>query len=548
MSAFNTRPSKAHVPHTDPIQSTGTILAGPKGAVAYRRTPQSELALLATTGFFGQGKFYESAAAADSRFVALVREVTQLDWAWVLDFTSWLRHDANIRSAAAVAGLEAAKMMVELHGEERTLRGSVGAQGAARQLAKAGISRLDEVGEATAYWVLKYGRNIPKPIKRALADRLGEMTEYTAVKYNSDNSAYKLEDLIRLLHPKPTSPDQSDLFAWVIAQSEGPTAAPDSLPMIQARQLLMGLKVEARRLVLDPVTLTSAGLTWEAMAGWLQGPLDARAWEAIIPNMNYMALLRNLRNFDEVGISRAARDRVCEKLSSPVEVAKSRQLPMRFLSAMRAVASYHWHSALSAALDASLLMVPTLPGRTLVLVDTSGSMEANMSEHGTLARWDVAAMFGIALATTSPGVELHSYSSVLDQGWARGYRLETKQFIPARGADTASQLMRWANDGYNICGGTPSAKALAKLFNGHDRVILITDEAPDAGEDVTGAIPADVHLFTFNVAGYKAAGTPTTRFRHTFGGLNDQAFKLVKLTEDCVAGQWPWMDAEEVHV
>jgi hypothetical protein len=165
-------------------------------------------------------------------------------------------------------------------------------------------------------------------------------------------------------------------------------------------------------------------------------------------------------------------------------------------------------------------------------------MDAVMSEHGTLKRWDVAAMFGVALTKTSPGVELHSYSAV------RTY-CDTKPFIPARGADTLSQLVRWVNEGYNFGGGTPTALAMSKLFNGHDRVILLTDEGHDRGQSVTDAIPADVPLYTFNLAGYKAAGTQSIANRHTFGGLNDQAFKLVQWTQDGVTGNWPWITPEE---
>jgi hypothetical protein len=180
-------------------------------------------------------------------------------------------------------------------------------------------------------------------------------------------------------------------------------------------------------------------------------------------------------------------------------------------------------------------------------------MDSTMSEHGTLKRWDVAAMFGIALAKTSPGVELHSYSSgrSASGGWGGAYGLNTMHFIPAKGADTLSQLVRWVKEGYNIGGGTPTMEAMSKLFNGHDRVILLTDEGHDYSSVgmVGDAIPADVPLYTFNLAGYKAAGTKSTVNRHTFGGLNDQAFKLVNLIEDGTAGNWPWIQSKgDAHV
>ena len=78
--------------------------------------------------------------------------------------------------------------------------------------------------------------------------------------------------------------------------------------MIAARAALMALPVQDRRAVLDqPERLSAAGMTWESLAGWLQGPLDAAAWQAVIPSMGYMALLRNLRNFDDAGCRRRCR-------------------------------------------------------------------------------------------------------------------------------------------------------------------------------------------------------------------------------------------------
>ncbi len=74
--------------------------------------------------------------------------------------------------------------------------------------------------------------------------------------------------------------------------------------------------------------------------------------------MGYMALLRNLRNFDEAGVSDAVAGRVAERLADPAQVAKSRQLPMRFLSAYRAAPSLRWAWALEQAIAHALANVP----------------------------------------------------------------------------------------------------------------------------------------------------------------------------------------------
>src|SRR3712207_7767035 len=52
---------------------------------------------------------------------------------------------------------------------------------------------------------------------------------------------------------------------------------------------------------------------------------------ALAPTMGYMALLRNLRNFDEAGMPDEVAAVVAARLGDPDEVARSRQLPYRFL-------------------------------------------------------------------------------------------------------------------------------------------------------------------------------------------------------------------------
>ena len=52
----------------------------------------------------------------------------------------------------------------------------------------------------------------------------------------------------------------------------------------------------------------------------------------------------------------------------------ARQFPIRFLSAFKEAPSLRWAWPLEQALQHSLANVPQLPGRTLVLVDVSGSM------------------------------------------------------------------------------------------------------------------------------------------------------------------------------
>jgi len=65
----------------------------------------------------------------------------------------------------------------------------------------------------------------------------------------------------------------------------------------------------------------------------------AHTWETLIGNgkLGYMALLRNLRNILEADVSAEAMTQVCATLANRAAVARSKQLPFRFLAAFREV-------------------------------------------------------------------------------------------------------------------------------------------------------------------------------------------------------------------
>ena len=83
--------------------------------------------------------------------------------------------------------------------------------------------------------------------------------------------------------------------------------------------------------------LAAAGMTWEALAGWLQGPMDAAAWEAVIPSMGAMALRAQpaeLRRGRGLGRGRGAGRG--EDLATRRWSRASRQFPFRYLAAVPA--------------------------------------------------------------------------------------------------------------------------------------------------------------------------------------------------------------------
>ncbi|CRK61220.1 putative ribonucleoprotein-related protein [Alloactinosynnema sp. L-07] len=524
MSKFNLTTVRAAVRSA---VTTGKVPTGTthEGGAGYARDAKSQLFLLAVTNMVGEHTFYESAAKRDLRYAELVAETAVEDPDWTARFLVWLRSEANMRTAALVGAAEYVRARLGAAGEathsNRAVIGSV-------------LQRADEPGEMLAYWTGVHGRNVPKPVKRGIADAVTRLYDERALlKWDSDARGFRMGDVIDLVHPTPSAPWQGELFRHALdRRHKRDNPIPAELTVLTARARLTAMPVGERRAALDPNAMRAAGMTWEALAGWLQGPLDAGAWEAVIPSMGYMALLRNLRNFDEAGVSDEVAAQVAARLSDPAQVARSRQLPMRFLSAYRAAPSLRWGHALDLALAASLDNVPRLAGRTLILVDTSGSMDSGFSRDGTLRRWDAAAVFGIALGTRCERADVVSFSDAY-------FGAPTKVFPLRRKESLLRAVERWKSGGYFLNGGTDTTGAIRAHLRGHDRLVIITDE--QSRGDVGAAVPAELPFYTWNLAGYEHGHAPSgLGARHTFGGLSDAAFGLIPLLEAGRNAGWPF--------
>jgi hypothetical protein len=341
---LSSTPSTAGGPVHRPITTTGArpTAVTHEGAPASARDVKGELFLLAVANLVGEDTFYESAGTRDDRYAGLVRDVALADVEWLTSFVRWLRREANMRSAALVAAAEAVRARL-----------AAGAHGGNRQLVDAALHRADEPGELVAYWHGRFGRTLPQPLKNGLGDALRRLyTERSLLKYDTDGHAFRFGDVVDLVHPHPADDRQSALFRYAIDRRHGrDEAPPEQLRLLRARAELAALPADQRRAVLaDPERLSRAGMTWEALSGWLDGPMDAAAWESVIPSMGLLALARNLRNFDEAGVSDAVADQVAARFADPAEVARSRMFPFRWLAAYENAPSLRWGHALDKAL------------------------------------------------------------------------------------------------------------------------------------------------------------------------------------------------------
>ena len=243
--------------------------------------------------------------------------------------------------------------------------------------------------------------------------------------------------------------------------------------------------------------------------------------------MGYMALLRNLRNFDEAGVPDEVAAQVAARLADPdaggavaaVPVPVPGGVPGGDVAALgpRAGAG----AARVAGQRAGAAGPHADPGRPV-----RARCTARRRPNSDLTRADVAKVFGAALALrTDPTLVWFDTSSGQVEVPKGGSLLQLVESFPRAG------------------GGTSTGAAVQRWYEGHDRVVIVTDEqAHYTGHgNVAAAVPNRVPVYTWNLGGYRRGHAPSgLGTRHTFGGLTDRASGSIPLLERGQDAGWPF--------
>lgn len=308
------------------------------------------------------------------------------------------------------------------------------------------IQRVDEIPELLAiFW-----RNTPKDGKRkmvphqmqvGLARAFAKFDEYQFAKYDRDG-AVKLRDALRLARPKPENEEQSALFK----------------------------KIKDRTLKTPD--------TWEVELS--AGKDKKETFERLLREgkLGYLALLRNLRNMAQSNVDTdLVRDAIVARKGGAQRV-----LPFRYVSAARAAPQYEPY--LDKALLKAIEDLEALPGKTVVCVDVSGSMQTPLSAKGQVSRADAAAALGSII---NGDVRMIAFGT-------------NAREVAARKGMSGIDVINNAQHQYNLGHGTNIGGAieLANSMN-PDRIIVITDEQ---SHDRAG-YPVCKHAYVINVASYK---------------------------------------------
>lgn len=294
------------------------------------------------------------------------------------------------------------------------------------------ITRADMLTDFLAiYW--KDGK---KPLancaKKGLAEAFHNFNEYKLAKYDRD-AAIKLRDVMFLVHPKARDEKEQELFKKVADRT---LKTPD---------------------------------TWEVA---LSTGADKKAtWERLIMEgkLGGMAMLRNINNMMKASVDKNYINAGLQNLNG------SMLLPLDFLKAARMAPEFT--SQISDAMVNSYKNLPKLPGRTLFIVDVSGSMGTTTS-HGThFSRLDQAAAMAMLAVNQCEDFELvltagDDYTYVGKHEWIQ---------YPQKGFDLCNTINERQYSGSKSLGGggiftRQCLEWCRDKFEGEfDRIIVFSD-------------------------------------------------------------------------
>src|ERR1700722_4772639 len=375
-----------------------------EGAPAKAITPEQALRRSVLACMLWEDEFYEEGVQIAGRIRELVPKV---DAAKVAALAVEARTNMKLRHVPLLLVREMAR-----HASHRAL--------VAQTLVRV-IQRADELAEFVAIYWADGRAPLSGQVKKGLAAAFTKFDEYALAKYDRAG-VVRLRDVLFLSHAKPVDAAQAALWKRLI---DGELATPDTWE----------------------VALSAGGSSPEAKLA---------SWERLLreSKLGALALLRNLRNMKAAGVDEAL------VLTALDATRTERVLPFRFLAAARYAPQ--WEDGLERAMFRAVAGAEKLPGRTVLLVDVSGSMVARLSHKSEMLRTDAAYGLAVLLREVAEKVAVYTFSD-------QAKLIAARRGFPLRDAMETSLQHGGTNLGAAL-------KFVARDAGQYDRIVVITDE------------------------------------------------------------------------
>jgi 60 kDa SS-A/Ro ribonucleoprotein len=450
------------------MNSNNTTTQTHGGAIVNKLTPIQELRRSVLASLLFEDSFYESGKDHADRVKQLVKQCEPSD---VMKLAIEAREKMHIRKMPLFLLRELVR-----HPKKPKIATTLTTI----------IQRPDEIVEFMKIYWGDGKQPIAKQVKIGLGNAFKKFNEYSLQKYNRQDSDIKLRDVLFMTRPKPENADQELLWKKLV---NGELATPD---------------------------------TWETQLS--AGADKKETFTRLIQEgkLGYFALLRNLRNMIQSGVdTKLLRDTIVARGRGADQI-----LPYRFLAAAKHAPGME--DALDKAMVAETANRPKLPGKTVIVVDISGSMLSRLSAKSDMSRIDAAcALAAVGREMCEDVVVYATAGNDINRIHATG------KVQDAHGIALTDAIKRM---NHRLGGGGIFLKQvsdyLKKEEGSVDRVFVITDEQDcgsghqDSPENATLIAPRN---YILNVSSYQNGIGYSKWTKIT--GFSDSVFEYIRAVE-----------------
>jgi 60 kDa SS-A/Ro ribonucleoprotein len=213
-----------------------------------------------------------------------------------------------------------------------------------------------------------------------------------------------LADIVKMVHPKPTTPQREALYGYLIGRDHDSAALPELVKEFEAFKI----RQSGNAPDVPFQMLTSL-------------KLDTDAWTEIALRAPWQTMRMNLNTFARHGVLDDQRraTRIANRLRDRKAIAKARVFPYQLMAAHLSAVDYvpgQVRDALQDALEIAIENVPRFDGKVYLFPDISGSMHSPVSgerKGGTskVRCVDVAALIAASVLRRNRDAEVLPFES-----------------------------------------------------------------------------------------------------------------------------------------
>lgn len=361
------------------------------------------------------------------------------------------------------------------------------------------MKRPDDVSEIFAI-LDALGEKRSHALIRGAADYLSSLNAYTMDKYAMRNKDWSMIDLINVCHPKSAVVDK-----FYNGQLE------------------------------------HAG-TWEQKISASKSEEEkSQNWRELVESgkLGYLALIRNLNNIFAANVSEDWIERyLVPQLTNQDKIHKSLVFPYQIYTAYKnlKVREVNTVFALNKAFRTSVDNIPGLDGRSLVVLDVSGSMEDRVSGNSNMTIKEVCACYAAAIYLANPDSDFIKFST--EAKFCKYNRLNNV-------FDIIREMQYNSGCGY----GTNIVPVFLMLKKHYDRIFLFSDmQVMSDNRYYSNSIAAQdamkeyfkdygrTKIYSIDMGNYRTQiANPMRGDLTLLTGFSDKVFKFISLMESGVS-------------